>query len=105
MAVANKGKRVPEEILLAVEALLTPYNVEIRNLLAQRPQKDETDEKVKYLAVCDAEKMFSVSRFTLYRLIEAGKIQAAKLNIAKSGKVLIVLESCENYFRSKLVEN
>ena len=89
---------IPAPISEAVTAMLRPYGVNFAKLI-QKGGKRSNDPC--YISVAEAEKSFGVGRWTLARLIRAGKITSSKLSPARSGKALINRDSLINYIENK----
>lgn len=89
---AQKGKcmmeenTIPASVYEAVTTLLRPFGVNIKKLLQKGGE--EKDEQ-RYVTIAEAERCFGLGRWTLGRLIRAGKISSCKMSPSKSGKVLI----------------
>lgn len=98
-------QNIPSNIMDAAKALLDPYfNLTALLERTQEPQK-------RYITIAEAEESFGITRWTLGRMIRAGKISAIKLAQAKSGKVLIdygslasYLESCRQNISSRVAQ-
>lgn len=93
----QKDTKVPGAILTAAAGMLAPFGVDLVEVLNSRNKK-QMDER--YLSVADVEAKYGLKRWTLHRLIKAGKIAAAKVSAAKSGKVLVEVASLEHFLRS-----
>jgi len=89
---------IPAPISEAVTAMLRPYGVNFAKLIQKG---GEESKEPRYISVAEAEKCFGLGRWTLGRLIRAGKIVSAKLSPARSGKVLINRDSLISYIENK----
>jgi predicted DNA-binding transcriptional regulator AlpA len=90
---------VPESVVNAINALLEPYKiaVDIDQLLKKNDPKEGTK---KFITIKDVEKTYSLGRWTLYRAIKAGVLNAIKLTPgSRSGKVLIEVKSLDAWLR------
>jgi len=88
---------IPAPIREAVTAMLRPYGINFVKLIQKG---GEESKEPRYISVAEAEKCFGLGRWTLGRLIRAGKIVSAKLSPARSGKVLINRDSLVDYLEN-----
>ena len=89
---------IPDAIRAAAAGMLAPFGVDLEKILTAEKQNEQAE--VRYLSVADVEAKYGLKRWTLYRLIKAGKIAAAKLSTARAGKVLVDVTSIERFLRS-----
>jgi len=85
-----KNNTVPESVVMAINALLTPYN---QKYDPKSEQQTEPKSEKELISISEIEANYSIGRFTIYRKIKNGTLDAIKLNKAKSGKVLIRADS------------
>ncbi len=93
------AKQIPEAIAIAVNGLLNPYGINVDTLI-KTPQND----KIKYLTPAVAAKYASMSRWTIFRAIKAGKLPAMKMNKEKTGKVLIDIADLDRWIRKHKIQ-
>ena len=86
--------KIPQDILLVVNKLLSPYGV---NINAALKETNAAAIEKKYFTVADAEKYSGIGRWTLARAVKAGKIRQAKLSPCRGGKVLIDKVSLDSW--------
>ena len=91
-------KEIPEAIRIAAAGMLAPFGVDLEKIL--NAEKSVEQAKERYLSIADVEAKYGLKRWTLYRLIKAGKITAAKTSAARAGKVLVETNSIERFLRS-----
>ncbi len=89
---------IPDAIRAAAAGMLAPFGVDLEKILTAEKQNEQAE--VRYLSVADVEAKYGLKRWTLCRLIKAGKIAAAKLSTARAGKVLVDVTSIERFLRS-----
>lgn len=95
---------VPQHIITAADALLGPFGVNIRQLLAA-PASEPQQLTKKYLTVAEAEKYYSVGRWMIWRAARAGKLHTVKPNgNGRQGRVLIDKASLDAWLESKQPE-
>ena len=95
MATINK---IPEAVRAAAAGMLAPFGVDLNEILNAKENTAEKTE-VRYLSIADVETKYGLKRWTLHRLIKAGKIAAAKTSAARAGKVLVEAVSLERFLR------
>ena len=95
MATINK---IPDAIRAAAVGMLAPFGVDLEQILSAEPKIEQAE--VRYLSVADVEAKYGLKRWTLHRLIKAGKISAAKTSAARAGKVLVEASSVERFLRA-----
>ena len=95
MATINK---IPDAIRAAAVGMLAPFGVDLEQILSAESSKEQAE--VRYLSVADVEAKYGLKRWTLHRLIKAGKISAAKTSAARAGKVLVEASSVERFLRA-----
>ena len=93
---------VPGTILAAAAGMLAPFGVDLFEILNSN-SGTEKPAGARYLSMADIEAKYGVKRWTLHRLIKAGKIAAAKLSASKAGKVLVDVDSIEQFLRSSKI--
>ena len=93
-----KTTQLPEETLLIVDTILQPYHLSVKDLLNDKKEERETGRK-RFLSVKEAQEIYSVSRHTLFRWAKAGMIKSVKCSPAKSGKVLLEINSLEKFMQ------
>lgn len=91
--------RIPDAIRAAAAGMLAPFGVNLDELL-NAGKNTTAQAEARYLSVADVEEVYGLKRWTLHRLIKAGKIIAAKTAAAKSGKVLVEADSIERFLRA-----
>lgn len=95
---------VPQHIITAADALLGPFGVNIRQLLAA-PASEPQQLTKKYLTVAEAEKYYGVGRWMIWRAARAGKLHTVKPNgNGRQGRVLIDKASLDAWLESKQPE-
>ena len=90
----KQNQNVPAHVLHAADKMLRPYGLDLSALL--RKATEQHKDK-RYISIAEAEDCFGLKRWTVGRLIRAGKIDAVKLAKARSGKVLIDRDSLTEY--------
>ena len=95
MATTNK---IPDAIRAAAVGMLAPFGVDLEQILSAESSKEQAE--VRYLSVAGIEEKYGLKRWTLYRLIKAGKITASKTSAARAGKVLVETASVERFLRA-----
>lgn len=98
---ADRQKQIPEQFLTAINAMLAPFGVDIRQLLKQYNAAVPQKKEVKYLTIAEIQKRYGLGRWTIWRLIRAKKIVGLKMSAAKSGKVLVDVNSLDRYLQEK----
>ena len=106
-----KGKRVPDEVVNAINLLLAPFDIKldieaIKALRKQRttPAREKEDSRI-LLSIAEVSELYRMSRWALYRAIRSGELQnTIKLGRARSARVLIPRRELERYFKSKLLK-
>ena len=88
---------IPDSVRAAAAGMLAPFGIDLEKILDA--EKSAEQAKVRYLSVADTEAQYGLKRWTLYRLIKAGKIVASKLSSARAGKVLVDAASVERFLR------
>ena len=91
-------KHIPDAVRAAAAGMLAPFGVDLEKILAAEPKNEQAE--VRYLSVAGIEEKYGLKRWTLYRLIKAGKITAAKTSAARAGKVLVETASVERFLRA-----
>ena len=90
--------RIPDAVRAAAAGMLAPFGVDLDQILSAEAKNEQAD--VRYLSVAGIEEKYGLKRWTLYRLIKAGKITAAKTSAARAGKVLVETASVERFLRA-----
>ena len=91
------GLHIPDPIRVAAAGMLAPFGVDLNQLLLAGTEKQVG---AKFIPLKEVEKTYGLGRWSIGRLIKAGKISAAKMSPARAGKVLIDAESLENFLAS-----
>ena len=94
----SKSKQIPDAVRAAAAGMLAPFGVDLDQILSADSSKEQAE--VRYLSVTGIEEKYGLKRWTLYRLIKAGKITAAKTSAARAGKVLVETASVERFLRA-----
>ena len=94
----SKSKQIPDAVRAAAAGMLAPFGVDLDQILSADSSKEQAE--VRYLSVAGIEEKYGLKRWTLYRLIKAGKITAAKTSAARAGKVLVETASVERFLRA-----
>lgn len=89
---------IPEAVRAAAAGMLAPFGVDLEKILNTEKSAEQANER--YLSIADVEAKYGLKRWTLYRLLKAGKITAAKTSTARAGKVLVETNSIERFLRS-----
>ena len=89
---------IPDAVWAAAAGMLAPFGVDLAKIINTEKSAEQTRER--YLSIADVEAKYGLKRWTIYRLIKAGKITAAKTSAARAGKVLVEINSIERYLRS-----
>ena len=84
--------QMPETVKTIINFLAKPYGIDFIALI-----KDKMQVTRKYLSISDAERYSSLSRWTIWRAIKAGKLKATKLSYAKHGRILIKKEDIDQF--------
>ena len=96
----SQTNNIPQHIITAADALLGPFGVNIRQILAA--PSSETQLTKKYLTVAEVEKYYSVGRWMIWRAARAGKLHTVKPNgNGRHGRVLIDKASLETWLEGK----
>ena len=90
--------RIPDAVRAAAAGMLAPFGVDLDQILSAEAKNEQAE--VRYLSVAGIEEKYGLKRWTLYRLIKAGKITAAKTSSARAGKVLVETASVERFLRA-----
>ena len=90
--------RIPDAVRAAAAGMLAPFGVDLDQILSAEAKNEQAE--VRYLSVAGIEEKNGLKRWTLYRLIKAGKITAAKTSAARAGKVLVETASVERFLRA-----
>lgn len=90
--------RIPDAVRAAAAGMLAPFGVDLDQILSAEAKNEQAE--VRYLSVAGIEEKYGLKRWTLYRLIKAGKITAAKTSAARAGKVLVETASVERFLRA-----
>lgn len=101
MAIQVKNNNA--SIIDAAANLLAMVNIDLKGLLAkaQQSQSMKQQKQQQYLSVKQVQQKFAIKRHTLWRLLKSGEIDSIKLNLARSGKVLISKASLEAFLDQK----
>ena len=89
---------IPDAVRAAAAGMLAPFGVDLEKIL--NADKSAEQSKERYLSIADVEAKYGLKRWTLYRLIKAGKIAASKTSAARAAKVLVEAASIERFLRS-----
>ncbi len=96
----KEKSKMTETVKNILCSIAKPYGINILELL-----KDKMTSTKKYMSIKEAERYSSLSRWTLWRAIKSGELEAAKLSEGRSGKVLIKKEDLDRYIESHTIKN
>lgn len=95
---------IPSHVRDMLDGVLTTYGLKIDTLLAEvSASRDTEKETPRYLSESEAERLYGIGRWTLYRAARSGKIKKVKTAKAKSGKILFEKASIESWLGACLV--
>lgn len=95
-----KNCGIPANIILAVNALIEPFGVDVDKLLKSKGDANQFEGK-KFMNVAETERYTGLSRWTVERAAQAGLIEKIKLSPAsRSGKVLYGKKSIDTWLES-----
>ena len=89
---------IPENVIIAINAILSPYKVTLKSLTHPSPQTDEI--RCRYLSLEEASTYCSLSRWTIARLIKAKKLKKIKISDTQQGKALVDIRDLDRYLCS-----
>ncbi|NLE05144.1 MAG: helix-turn-helix domain-containing protein [Crenarchaeota archaeon] len=95
---------ISRNVIRSVSVLLEPYQIDFVKLLAlQRKDTDrqENGVKMQWMSLPEAMAYAKVSRWTIRRWIDSGKIKGTKLSDSRCGKVLVCFKSLEAFLESR----
>ena len=100
-----KRKRVPEEVVNAINLLLTPYEITTTSDALIALKSDEIasfqSKEPRYVDMKTACAMYMTSRWTFFRAIKNDGLPVKKLSPARCGKLLLKPEDIEEWLRRK----